>query len=159
MLTPSVEKQFSRSHCQGLVMVEVTIMLPLMLVLFMATAELGRALYTYNTLTKRVHDGARYLSQNSLRGNLQDVELDQDEIDKLKSLIVYGNTSGSGSTSVEGFSVSNITVTPWDTLYFKVDINYTYRPMFGSRLSLFGLGNDINITIPLNTSVIMRGIN
>ena len=159
MLMPKMTYLPGRHHQQGLAVVEFTIMLPLLLLMFYATIELGRAFYTYNTMTKRVESGARYLSQHALRGSIQNVELDQDELTNMKNIIVYGSTSGAGSEAVDGFTVNDISVSAVNTVYFQVDVSYVYRPLFGNRLSLFGLGNDIDMSIPLNASVTMRGIN
>ncbi|MEJ2115423.1 MAG: pilus assembly protein, partial [Gammaproteobacteria bacterium] len=56
------------SHQGGLAAVEFVVILPILLLLMLASAELGRAFYQYNTLTKTVRDGARYLADNSLIG-------------------------------------------------------------------------------------------
>ena len=51
---------------KGVAALELAIAVPVLLLLLLASAELGRAFYQYNTLTKSVRDGARYLSENSL---------------------------------------------------------------------------------------------
>src|SRR5687767_15558965 len=42
--------------------VELAIVFPILLLLFVGTAELGRLFYTYTTLAKSTKVGARYLS-------------------------------------------------------------------------------------------------
>jgi len=54
----------SRSRQRGVAAVELGLLLtPLVLMIF-GTTELGRAIYSYNTLTKTVRDAARHLSQH-----------------------------------------------------------------------------------------------
>ena len=43
---------------------EFGLLLPLLVVMLFGTTELGRAIYTYNTLDKTVRDAARHLSQH-----------------------------------------------------------------------------------------------
>ena len=63
MKHPSLNKQY------GLAMVEMVIVSPLLLLLIFGVAEMGRAFYQYNTLTKSVRDGARYLSGEAILGS------------------------------------------------------------------------------------------
>ena len=46
----------------GSSIIELAIMFPILLILFVGTAELGRLFYTYTTLAKATYVGARYLS-------------------------------------------------------------------------------------------------
>ena len=52
-LTSGYTRKPSRLQC-GLVVVELAITLPLVLLIMLATAEFGRAIYQYTTLTKAV---------------------------------------------------------------------------------------------------------
>ena len=55
-------RRFNRHRQRGLAIVEFAIVLPLLLLLSLATTELGRALYQQDTLNKAVRDGARHLA-------------------------------------------------------------------------------------------------
>ena len=57
----STARRFARSE-RGTQLVELAIVLPVLLVLFGATAEFGRFFYTYQTLSKATRVGARYLT-------------------------------------------------------------------------------------------------
>ena len=157
-------QQRSPSKAKGLAVVELTILLPILLLLLMATAELGRLLFTYNTLTKQLENGARFLSQQSYSGEANN-KGDATKIAALRQMVVYGHVDASrtatGQAIVPGLSADDVTVKlhAGENQYFQVDINYNYQPMFAQTLSSFGLGNDINMAIPLNTSVVMRVIN
>src|SRR3989442_1748520 len=47
---------------EGSSIIELAIVFPILLILFVGTAELGRLFYTYSTLAKATKVGARYLS-------------------------------------------------------------------------------------------------
>ena len=81
---------------RGSAVVELAIVLPLLLLIFLGTAEFGRALFQYNTLTKTVRDGARYISQNSLNGStgVVDVPPTAVAVVETKNLVVYGIRGG-----------------------------------------------------------------
>jgi Flp pilus assembly protein TadG len=128
---------------QGLAAVEATIVLPILLLLMLATAEFGRAFYQYNSLTKAVRDGARYLSENAtdgITGVIAD-PLDTAAVTRTKNLVVYGNPAGTGDALLEGLGIEQVTITPVDVAHVEVRANYTYRPIFASGLPDFGFGS------------------
>src|SRR6266404_2780751 len=49
---------------KGAAVVELAIVFPILLLLFVGAAELGRLFYTYTTLAKATKTGARYLSNS-----------------------------------------------------------------------------------------------
>ena len=76
--------------------VELAIVFPILLLFFVATAELGRLFYTYTTLAKATKTGARFLS------NTRDlVSTDTDKVAAIKlkaqSLVVCGYESCTGN--------------------------------------------------------------
>lgn len=74
-----------RSRQRGVAAVELGIlMIPLVLLAFGIT-EFGRAIYQYNTITKAVRDGVRYLTQGAPG--------DATRIGNAKSLVVCGTTA------------------------------------------------------------------
>ena len=77
---------------QGLAVVEFAIALPLIILLALAVTELGRGLYQYNTLSKAVHDGARYLSDRAVNtvGALDITGL----VTSTKNVVIYGTPAG-----------------------------------------------------------------
>lgn len=87
-------------------MVEFAIVLPLLVMLLFGITEIGRALYQQNTLYKSVSSGARYLARvNGVFDNCTTATgpwvtgpwPDTTSLNDAQNLIVYGNTSGSGS--------------------------------------------------------------
>jgi Flp pilus assembly protein TadG len=70
--------------------VELAIVFPILLLFFVATAELGRLFYTYTTLAKATKTGARYLS-TAPNASLAATKL------KAQSLVVCGYESCLGN--------------------------------------------------------------
>lgn len=128
---------------RGLAVIEFTIALPLIVLIALAVTELGRGLYQYNTLTKAVRDGARYLSDVAI-GPLGTISTGPHET-AVKNLVVYGD-SGGGSTPVlpglatSDVSVSTVTVTlPGGGItpnHVEVSATYTFTPLFPALSAL-----------------------
>src|SRR5215218_7626932 len=59
-------------HESGSSTVELAIIFPILMILFVGSAELGRLFYTYTTLAKATKVGARYLSvsRDVVNGNV-----------------------------------------------------------------------------------------
>src|ERR671933_2688312 len=83
----------------GTQLAEMAIGLPLMLVLFGATAEFGRFFYTYTTLAKATRSAARYLtvSNKSTDAGAQ-------------NLVVYGNAEGTGEPILPGLDATQVDI-------------------------------------------------
>jgi Flp pilus assembly protein TadG len=115
---------------KGVALVEFALVLPFLLVLSIMTAEFGRAIWEYNTLTKSVRDGARYLA----------IQTPGTKITQARNLIVYGNLSGTGAPLARGLSTANVPDPTWQTAGTGPVINtvtvrisgYTFSPMFAS---------------------------
>lgn len=76
--------------------VELAIVFPVLLLLFVGTAELGRLFYTYTTLAKATKTGARFLSNADC---LRETDAEALRLCKLQaqSLVVCGYESCSGN--------------------------------------------------------------
>lgn len=148
-----------RPRERGLAAVEFAILLPLVLLIMLATAELGRALYQYNTLTKAVRDGARYLSGVAISGSAGVINLDGTKVPYTKNLVVYGNTAGTGTPLLPGLSPGNITIAdpPPDPLHVRVQAVYPYQSIFAT-LPGFGLMSDIGTAWTLTAATTMRAL-
>lgn len=90
----------------GIQLAELAIVLPVLLVLFAATAEFGRYFYEYTTLAKAARIGTRYL----VTANVNCAQADT-----ARRLVVYGNAAGTGSPVLEGLTTANVKVTPNDS--------------------------------------------
>src|SRR6266511_2944482 len=130
----------------GSSMIELAIVFPILLILFVGTAELGRLFYTYTTLAKATRVGARYLStsRNAVNGTATEITTAKNEA---RNLVVCGYKDCTGNQPdgtpkvaiVAGLTTANVTicdnfavpcnpVIPADPIkYFRVEIiNYNY---------------------------------
>lgn len=143
------------SRQQGVAIIEFTITLPLLLLLLFAGAEVGRLLYQYNTLTKSVEDGARYLA-----GRLRYAE-SNGSVSTISANAIKLVQSGSTLDGQPSLLPGTITVLPPQTTapapnQIIVTATYTYDPMiFPSSIPGFGLWSDILLARPLTASVQM----
>jgi hypothetical protein len=145
---------------KGTALVEFAIVAPLMLFLLLGVAEFGHALNQYNTLTKAVRDGARYVAGKALDGGTNVVMLPDSLKAETRQLVVNG--AAGGGALLPGFSVANVTVSQVDAQHVSVQASYAYTPLLGAGASLptFGLGG--GGSIPLNftfqASAVMRAL-
>jgi Flp pilus assembly protein TadG len=129
---------------EGSYTIELAILFPILVLLFVGTAELGRLFYTYTTLSKATAVGARYLStsRNAVNGTATEKTNAKNEA---KNLVVCGIKSTSATACngqtpvVPGLTTANVLIcdnfstpcspalTGGSVKYFKVEITgYTY---------------------------------
>lgn len=138
---------------QGVQLVEMAIIIPILLVLFAGVAEFGRYFYEYTTLAKASRLGARYLISKSLGSSINYES-------NAKNIVVYGNTAGSGSAILNGLNVSNVQVTYTggtpsvpETVTVTI-VNYPHQPLF----DLGGLLRNpaLSLAVDVKPSITMR---
>ena len=145
-------QRFTRDE-RGVQLVEVTIVIPIFLMLFAATAEFGRYFYEYTTLAKATRGSARYLS-SALIGTGEG---------KAVNMVVYGNPSGTGTKILDDLDASQVkikyeggspAIPETVTVYIE---GYTHKPIFnlGALTKVVGL----NLNVPVRPSVTMRYLN
>jgi Flp pilus assembly protein TadG len=91
-----------RSSCTGTAAIEFAFLLPVLLLMIFGTTEIGRAIYTYNTLDKTVRDAARHVSQYGPG--------DATIAAEARCLAVHGNTDCSGSALAPGLTTGAVTI-------------------------------------------------
>jgi Flp pilus assembly protein TadG len=89
---------------QGVQLVEIAIVIPIMLMLFAAVGEFGRYFYEYTTLAKAERVGARFMAAKSIDS------VSTDWVAATKKLVVYGNTAGTGTPVLPGLTINNVDV-------------------------------------------------
>ena len=119
---------------QGVQLVEIAIVVPILLMLFAATAEFGRYFYEYTTMAKAARVGARFMISKSVDST------STDWVAATKKLVVYGNTAGSGTPVLPGLTVNNVDVKFAGGTYSNGNgvpatvtvtfINYKHKPVF-----------------------------
>ena len=142
----------------GLAVVEFVVTLPVLLLLMLATAELGRMLSQYDTLTKAVRDSCRYVASKAAVGTTSVVSVTPQLQGQAGNLVAYGNINGTGTALLSGLAPANVTVADAGGGYVSVSATYTYSPMIGNTLPTFGLGNPISLNLSLKTAVTMRAL-
>lgn len=112
----------------GVQLIELTIVLPIFLLLLAGAAEFGNYFYTYVTLTRATRVAARHLSARAYN---------TDEKAIAKNLAVCGTTTScsNGSAILTGLTASNVQITNTgnNTLPTTITVqivNYTYTPVF-----------------------------
>ncbi len=142
---------------RGIAMTEFVISIPVLLLVFLATVELGRALFQYNALTKAVRDGARYAAsaRASTSGNF---ELTQAIRSATVNLTVYGNEVGAGQPILPGLTANAIDVrlSGAGNGFVEVRADYGFTPMLGSQIPTFGFGEPIPISFTFRAASVMR---
>jgi Flp pilus assembly protein TadG len=153
-----MHRNLNRSAQRGVAVVEFTIALPLLLFLFLAVSEIGRAFLHYNSLTRAVRDSARLVSTQAIGTSTGLVNLTASVQTTGKNLVVYGNPQGTGPALLPGLVPGNVTVRDAGSNNIAVSVTYNYQPMIGNALpSLLG-GGAIATTFTLSSEVIMRAI-
>ena len=153
-----LQQPIDRTRQAGTAALELAIALPVLLLLLVATAEVGRLLSQYDTLTKSVRDAARFLASNALGGTTGVVLITPQVQAQTQNLVVTGNINGSGSAILPGLVAANVTVTAVDSTHVSVSAAYPYQPLLGATLPTFGIGSPISFSFPLTATVVMRGL-
>jgi len=137
-----------KTRQSGVALVEFALVLPLLLVLVLVTAELGRGVYRYNCAAKAVRDAVRYLSAQTPGTHIAEA----------RNLIVYGNLAGTAPLLDSALTDANVPLPTWQTAGSDPLINtvtvritgYQFRPMivnmFGARFAVYTF-NDISATM------------
>ncbi len=156
----SFRLRLGRRSVRGIAMLEFTICAPVLLFLMLATAEVGRALFQFNTLTKSVRDGARFaVTDAAVAGGTTRVVVITNQVrNQTRNLVVTGNTAGTGTPLLPGLTVNNVTVNDIGNGFVSVGATYRYTPMLGATLPTFGFRAPINLSRQLQATVVMRAL-
>ena len=152
--------RFGARSERGLAMVEFAICTPVLFFLMLATAEVGRMIYQYNTLSKSVRDGARFAVTDAAvaGGTTRVVAITNQVRTQTRNLVVSGNTAGTGTPLLPGLTADNVSVNDVGNGFVSVAATYTYTPMLGATLPTLGFGAPINMSRQLQATVVMRAL-
>lgn len=144
---------------RGLASVEFAIGLVVILLMMLVSAEIGRIYYSYNTLTKAVRNGSRYLSTVALN-SASVMDLTGKKMKRTKNLVIKGNPGGTGNSLLEGLTSKSINISQYNSnepirQYVKVSAAFRYQPMLGV-ISGFGFGEDHDFGFKMKVTSTMR---
>ncbi len=150
----------SRRHQAGTAAVEAVVVLPFLLFMMLAIAELGQAVLFYNELTKSTRDAARHLAEYAIVGSTDVIVIDPTLEKETVNIAVYGNTAGTGYPIVKGLDITDVNVNAIDDVHVQVDVEFQYIPLLGlDNLPTFGLrAEPITVAVPLRASAVMRAL-
>lgn len=134
---------------RGIAMVEFVIVLPLLLLIMIATAEFGRAFLHYNALTKALQDGSRFAaSRAGASGGATGIPAwNPGDVADIRNVVVYGQVDPTvGSPPPEpllpGLVPGNVAIVITAAGEVDLSIAYTFTAIFAS-IPMFGIGPDI----------------
>jgi len=118
---------------RGLAAVEFVIAVPVLLLVALAVAELGRAFIQYDTLSYSVRNGVRFLSEHAIAGTTGVVDVSGAVADTQR-LVVFGNVGGGGLPVLPNFKVEDVVVVNAGSNNVEVRATYEYLPMIGTTI-------------------------
>ena len=138
---------------RGTQLIELTIALPLMLILLAGIAEFGHFFYTYTTLTNAVRGGTRHASKWEKNSSWTVPETQRmvvygDFSDTSKGPILPGLKTSHVSVIANGPSLNNI-----DSVTVKIT-GYNYQPLFDLG-KLTGI-SALSLKVPMNANCTMH---
>jgi Flp pilus assembly protein TadG len=136
-------------------MVEFVIVAPFLLLLMLLIGEFGRLLFQYNTISKSVREGARYLAGHA-PGTLNVMILTDKLRTETTNMVVYGNPNGGTDALVSGLAPGHISVDVVDSINVSVTASFPYSPATMQALPGFGYGQGVPLGITLRASTTMR---
>ena len=143
---------------KGIAAVEYVFVLPLVMLLIIATAEIGRGFIQYNALNKALRDGARLGAQVTAQnaGSTGIPQLANSDVTNIRNLVVFSSIQGGGASVLPGLTPGNIIVELVDS-DLNVSANYNYQPLFSS-IPTFGLGSTISSAFNFRARVAIRSL-
>lgn len=146
-------------RCEGVAAVEFVITAPLLILVMLATAELGRAFVHYDTLSYSIRNSARFVTETAQGGTTGVVVLSATVVQQARNLAVYGNVAGTGARVLPNFQPAQVTVLDATGGNIQVAATYPYQPMIGAVLPTFGLTSaSIPLGFNMRIVVTMRAV-
>jgi len=137
-LSPALRFCGSRKRARGVAAVEFVITVPVLILLMLAVAELGRALIYFDTLSYSVRSGARFATENVMRaGKLRD-DLVADKAGTVRNLVIFGTDTDGGEPLLdEGRERTTVTLSTVGDDSVRIVAEYDYPLLLGVVLPGF----------------------
>ena len=146
-----------KQNQRGLATLETTLVLPILCLLFFATAEFSRLLYQYNALTSAVRGASRYIISNSRNGTTI-TEITELMTSNATALLTYGDVNSDNTSPL----LPNLAATTIDINvngeFITLTASYPWQPIFAELLPSFVSDTSFDLSFPLVTTYTMRGL-
>ncbi|WOH39192.1 TadE/TadG family type IV pilus assembly protein [Thalassotalea fonticola] len=149
---------------KGLAVIELTMILPFLLLLIFATAEFSRLLYQYNALNHLVRDALRYTVSDVVDGSTIATQAAVDGMAPIaENLLRYGEDQASAEIlpNITSSTISLVgAADPLDPsiYYVTLTVTYNWQPIFGSSLNTFVSADTVDLSFPLVVNYTMRAL-
>ncbi len=137
----------TKKHIKGQSIVEFSLTLPILLLIFFTFLDLGRAVYYYSALGNAVREGARYASVHKL--NLQSDADDQAEVEAIIQ-------NYSVALTISADKITFPVPTQGDD-YVTVQVEYDFDPIVPFLTQLAG-GEDGVLTLQSESTMLLAPI-
>jgi Flp pilus assembly protein TadG len=145
----------NHSRQRGVAVVECVIILPVVLFIMLAVAEMANAILTYNKLTQTVRDASRYIATEAGAGS-GIVQLTDEKIERTVNLVTYGKITAGGPTVLPNMDPNRVAVTLATDDDVSVAVTYDYQPLFVPVIPGIGGARMNGSGFQMNTEIIMR---
>ena len=139
---------------KGIAALEMTLVLPVLLLLLFPVVEFSRLLYQYNALSKVVRNASRYLISNAGVGSTGIITITPQTTANAIALFTYGdlnsNTAILPNLDATSFSVSV------SGKFVTVTASYPWQPIIATTLPSFVSSQSFDLSFPLVTRYTMR---
>ena len=153
------QKQKGVDKQSGTATVETAIVMSVLIILMLITAEFGRGFYYSNEFNKSVRNAARYLSSNSINST-GTMEITAVNRLNAKNLLIYGDIFVAGAPFFPGLTVDDIIIRIDEPgpPYVKIEAEWVYLTLFGSALPALGISSGSADSLTLDSAIIMRAL-
>lgn len=144
---------------QGLAAIELTLVLPFLLLILFATAEFGRLLYQYSALNHLTRDALRYAVTNITDGStgLVTEETVAGMATSAEQILKYG-AEVQGAEILPNLSSAIVTLSKQGTEFVTLTVTYHWQPVFGNSLNTFTSAQTIDLSFPIVVNYTMRAL-
>jgi Flp pilus assembly protein TadG len=140
------------SRHRGVATIEFVVVTPVLLLLILGIAEIGRACVQYAALASSVRNSVRHVAGEAYAGSTGVIAVTPALQTQGKNLVAYGKIVA-GTPLLPGLSPSQVTVANAGGGNVSVTAVYPYVPIVGTTLPTFGL-SETPISLVFNMTIV-----
>ena len=145
-----------KQNQQGVAVIEVTLVLPILCLLCFATVEFGRMLYQYNALTKAVRDASRYIISHSRNGTTI-IDINELTRSNATALLTYGDVNSANTLQLLPNLAETTINIDVNGEFITLTASYPWQPIWGDSLPAFVNDTSFDLSFPLVATYTMMG--